>query len=793
MRYSRTTLALLLGLLFALMAFNIYARTGPWGQQGDVGPRARPQVMQPVTDDKTHDVGQLFLTVSNWGSFGSGRGDGTDPDCKKWESGENAGECRPSGEYPGGSGIEYLFMGALWVGAVVDGDTLVSVGEDGWFRNVNELFPGYNQSTDTIMEYSIMSGDDNAISEQDYVGELTDTVKNPDFVQAEHRPIGIKIKQRSLSWSYNYARNFVIFDYWFTNVREDNATIEDVYIGIYIDGDCGHIDTDEYAQDDITGFLESFEDDINDSTIYVNTAWLADNDGDPTDDGRFDEYSPTGALGVAVLKVDTIPLENLDYSFNWWVSNSNEDLDWGPYLRRNNFGWDGTPETDKTKYQVMSNREFDYDQVTIVDYTDDPDWAPPPEDPVDLGEALRGGYDTRFLFSFGPFTVRADDTIQVGLAVMVAENFHVDPRNVGMPPNGSIPDGWDPTKFQFTEVGRSTQWVRDVYDNPPADGIPDYKGPVPPPRPDFFVESEENEIDIFWEVETARDFIDDVTGLQDFEGFRVYTGQANLESYYTPIIEFDEVDFIDYQLSGQRSDIFPLCLDARWDESAEVYRNYLVNPDSCLDTVYSYAGSTAVESTFVRKAYGTNSGMPVDSVMIDGKQYCKYTLTDQRAGADIYIAVTAYDFGQPTRKLESLESSKTTNYLWVVPKGEQVGDEKVYVVPNPYRVDQNYAGKEGLDWETPVGRVWTEYSRKIRFANLPARCVIRIYTLDGDLVKEIEHEDPAVGSSGGQMVGAEDWDLINRNDQAISSGIYMFSVEDLDSGEYELGKFVIIK
>ncbi|MCB5235181.1 MAG: hypothetical protein LHW60_08095 [Candidatus Cloacimonetes bacterium] len=49
-----------------------------------------------------HDVGNIWLRVSNYGFFGSGS-DAVPP----W----------PSLEYPGGKGIDYLFQGALWFGA----------------------------------------------------------------------------------------------------------------------------------------------------------------------------------------------------------------------------------------------------------------------------------------------------------------------------------------------------------------------------------------------------------------------------------------------------------------------------------------------------------------------------------------------------------------------------------------------------------------------------------------------------------------------------------------------------
>ena len=51
--------------------------------------------------NRSHNVGNAWLRVSNYGFFGSG----------------NANPQWPSLEYPGGSGIDYLYQGALWFGA----------------------------------------------------------------------------------------------------------------------------------------------------------------------------------------------------------------------------------------------------------------------------------------------------------------------------------------------------------------------------------------------------------------------------------------------------------------------------------------------------------------------------------------------------------------------------------------------------------------------------------------------------------------------------------------------------
>jgi hypothetical protein len=88
---------------------------------------------------------------------------------------------------------------------------------------------------------------------------------------------------------------------------------------------------------------------------------------------------------------------------------------------------------------------------------------------------------------------------------------------------------------------------------------------------------------------------------------------------------------------------------------------------------------------------------------------------------------------------------------------------------------------------------------------LPAVCEITIYTLAGDIVKRIQHTSASNGSDirwfetfasdGKQKLagGEQPWDLISDSDQAIATGMYLFTVKDQDNEEIKTGKFLIIK
>lgn len=733
-------------------------------------------INQPATDEKTHTIGQLWFTISNWGFFGSQRGEDNPYYCIV---DENTGKCRPSAEYPGGSGIEYLFQGALWIGAVVSGETLVSIGEDGWFSGINELMPSYLYD-DTIKHRSTLNDDIGAISEEDYYCDFADTCRNPSFIDPSHKPIGVAVHQESYAWSYDYARSFVFIDYKFKNIRSDRRPINDMFIGIYIDGDVGHVETPNYAQDDITGFLENYIDYSRGvpETSKVYLAWIADNDGDPSRNA-FTPKSPTGAMAVRVLRT---PNPDLRYSFNWWISNTNEDYDWGPIWNSHfhNWGWDGTPENDKQKYQVMSSGEWDFDQTALDSLhegtTGDNGWVEAP----DNWRTLQDGYDTRFLLSFGPMTLTADssDTPHVTIAFLVGEDFHQDPLNTGT--------AWNYHRFNYDNLAYAAHWVYVVFDNN-GDGIPDYKGPMPPIAPKIRTINEERKIIVLWDGTLSESSIDDVTILADFEGYRIYISEANIDNYFVPLKQFDKIDYIRFERMLRLVKIDSIA----GTDTFFHYEYFGIYKDSAFNTnttypcsIFTTGGEFVAETTLVPEPIGYNLGMPPETTLW-GQRWYYHVIDNLLPGDDKYIVVTAFDFGQPSRNLLSLESSKTNNSVWAVPSGAPPTDKRVRVVPNPYRIDHDYSSF----WEYSFTGTWSEYSRKLRFYNLPEKCKIRIYTLDGDLAAELDHDD----NTAGKMKGAEDWNLITRNDQSIVSGIYIFSVEDLNTNEIQTGKFVIIK
>lgn len=86
--------------------------------------------------------------------------------------------------------------------------------------------------------------------------------------------------------------------------------------------------------------------------------------------------------------------------------------------------------------------------------------------------------------------------------------------------------------------------------------------------------------------------------------------------------------------------------------------------------------------------------------------------------------------------------------------------DMIQVVPNPYYAVSGYEN-------SPI-------ENKVKFTNLPTKCEISIYTLDGALVRRINKDDDA-----SDII----WDLKNNAAVPIASGLYIIHVDAGDLGE----------
>ncbi len=161
-------------------------------------------------------------------------------------------------------------------------------------------------------------------------------------------------------------------------------------------------------------------------------------------------------------------------------------------------------------------------------------------------------------------------------------------------------------------------------------------------------------------------------------------------------------------------------------------------------------------------------------LLVNGK--VRFVDKGQPFGVGNYYCVTSYD-------ATGNESGKVNNTRFPVYPLRAPNDEfpkNVFVVPNPFRQHSGLTG--------------TGERYRMEFIGIPAQCRITIYTLMGDIVQELYHDD---GS------GSEAWGSIKRLDYqlnkwtlGVAPGIYLYRVESLvagHAGESFIGKLAIVK
>jgi hypothetical protein len=94
---------------------------------------------------------------------------------------------------------------------------------------------------------------------------------------------------------------------------------------------------------------------------------------------------------------------------------------------------------------------------------------------------------------------------------------------------------------------------------------------------------------------------------------------------------------------------------------------------------------------------------------------------------------------------------------------------QVHTVPDPYYVTNGFEA--------------TTESKVLQFVNLPTQAIIRIYTSSGILVNLIEHNST-------DFSGSEAWNLRNRNNQVVASGVYFYMIEAGDARR--VGRFTVV-
>ncbi len=767
-----------------------------------------------------HNVGELHMHVGNWGNFGS------------WPGSANSFSEAPSAQWPAGSGVEYLYAAGLWVGAMKGGVPAVTTAafatefrptqepEDVLYRTAegakggNRLpSPTADDDKDGLVDEDWLNGRDDdldglidedfaAVSKQMFSCWYTDDQEVALRIYPNHDPLKIMIRQESYQWEENRFDDFVGIEYKITNIG--GGILEDLYIGFFADCDAGPRDRDDYWEDDATGriFVPVACPDL--GPVQIDIAYTFDPDGD--------EGQTPGYFGVMFLGHTTDPTGEtapgrvgISTYANFSGSQPFED--------------GGDPTNDFERYELLSQEIIERPQLIPRDYrmlvSAGPFAELFPESTlvfqvafvVGAGfEALGNAASAQLTFEGAWFNldgrrstgVDGRETFVPGGPDIAIDTCRVEYRNpVPVPHDGlwinndcakedrfQLVCGYadeDSAKFRTGIDGKEAQisWI---------------VGTAPPP-PNVRIDDHSTDgVVIYWD--NFSETIPDVkTQVFDFEGYRIWRA----DDWDRPI--GSSID------NGPGADLWKLLYEV------DVINNFGV--DNGLDQFryepLTHLLSATQKRDFINSLKQFMLEFPTDEPPCpqgvteavcdtlktlaaweiggeDGREFYRYVDRSMHLGRPYFYAVTAMDhgidddgnlqvgkIGDPSSNFTFVEPRSTSQPAYDYREGD------IYVVPNPATTESMAAWTLAPNNDDPTGI-------KVEFRNLPmSPGTVRVYTLAGDLVEVL----PFDGRSG---AGTVKWNLVSRNGQDVTSGVYLYSVETDDSNfDRFIGKFVVIR
>jgi len=679
------------------------------------------------------DAGILGLSLSNYGTIGK-------PDVR------NNPEDGFSMRYPASTGTEHLFEAGIWLGGFIDGSQLqvstASVTTPGGF---NTGAAGFEFSADRLLRFE---GEDTGIgvSEQDIIADFSDKrtvieTGNGNFtpINGHTQPLFADVHLESYNWGFPFTENFSILKYEITNNSQIHSgnpngfAWDSVFVGMYADLVVRNVNT---AQDQGGAFFNKNGLGYIDSvfTTYVFDAGSNDNPSINT-------YGALSLVG-ANYRDNFFHPSNADFleqngvsppqvGPSYWLFGSGTE----PFNR---------PIDDIDRFERMAelfpiDSTFGGEPIREVLRTD--------------GQQSQGNYIS--FISIGPFPrVEPGETIVVYFAFSAAlkpDEFQgLSGKPVDTPETRvNLTTSLQSLFSVFRGEDQNNNGRLDPGEDSDGDGeLTRFLFPTPPNVPKVRVELDAGKATIFWD-KSAESSVDQVSGEQDFEGYKVYRSDLGEDLNPQPrvIREFD-------------------------------------NPDN------DFGFNTGFEQVELDQPV-TFEGDPTE-------YHYAFEIDGLLSGWQYVFSVTAFDRGSPTFNIGSLESSVNTNAVRVFPGtpvnenfGSDAEEFEVGVYPNPYRVN---AAWDGL----------SENTRKLYFLNLPRKAEIRIYTLAGEIVAELNHNADTYNgdiawfdefSDNPRIMpgGEHAWDLQSEANQILTTGLYLYSVKDLDSGDVQTGKLAIIK
>ena len=563
----------------------------------------RPQRVLVLDGTPVHNIGQLWLHTGNWGAFGSCPGGGFPY------------SHAPSGEWPAGSGIEHLYVGGLWVGAMKGGIPAVSTAvfarefrptqsplDTVYYSHRGALggnrlpWADPDDDNDGVADEEILDGYDNdldglidedfaAISNQMQSRWYTDD--QPEAIQDYplHNPLHIKVHEESYQWSHPDFDDFVGFRYTITNIGND--FLEDIHIGFYIDGDVGNRDSTNYWDDDLVGFTHVPLVCTLDGAVSIDYAYVYDADGD--------NGTAEGYFGVMMLGHTTDPTGELAPK-RVGISTFARFSGQAPFEEG------GDPTNDFERYELMSSETIERDALTPKDY--------------------------RMLVSTGPFAELAPgSTLTLTMALVATPK----------PPGARA--AREPASLLTNTVQAALAYKGDWYDvdENPLTGIARRETPIPGPLDFVVVDSCLSNVPISWPFQEPI-WINNDCAYEDY--VRLGCGYTEADSMLFRTGVDGRETWIPWIVTGNPYD--PVLINAfdAWAAGTHVLLNWDVYADETIEGFKIYRSSSGAMAVITPALIPPVVRSYTDRAVTPGYSY-KYVLAAVKPdGSEITSAPT---------------------------------------------------------------------------------------------------------------------------------------------------------
>ncbi len=726
MRLARLISVALLAIMLvtAVTAPNAFSRERKTrkkqaAQPADLG-LFKPNAIAPIRF-AVHDKGLQWLMMANWGELGNPDDRPPGPPTPFHPS---SSQRDSKLEYPGGTGTRFLFSGGLWVGAVRNGIPIVTTVTDGdnGTQEVGPLSTWLYQSTDDAFKENDDDGDWTIADDMNGDGTPSNDWDGPN---ADANGDGI----------LNYDPEPHIDE---DQVGDMSADFLDNDFDGLIDGDDADFDGDK-----VPGALDDDGDgkEDEDTTARGAQEWYtayADTCRDCLRDSDVDGFTP---LGVRVVQHTYQWAETFRDDFiilEYFVTNIGTEVLSNVFLATF-FDFDAQIESQGTAGSEDDITFFIDSLGTAIGGDDDGADMASQFFGIRVLETPRTGVGFSYLnferISGGDPNDNVQKYTKMSSGVRDPDQFvngdwrflfsfgplgDVAPGET-LPVTLAIVSGGQAglsTEENIALIAQNSRQALALFQN-------DFRGPTAPDAPNFTVEALERAARITWDDRAERS-VDPISKTLDFDGYRVWRSLDGVN--FTVLADYDAVNGVGFDRG----------LPSKNAQGRYEFIDRGVPP--------------LVQVKYVVTAYDNG----------DNGDGINHPETDRVSGG---VSVLENSLGV-TRQKTAVPNSAIQATL-----------DNVYVVPNPYVGSSEFERFGRFDDQGN-----RTFPKVIQFVNLPAQATIQIFTLAGDLVQTLEHNDGT---------GVAVWDLQTRLRQEVVGGIYIYRVTG--GGQEKVSKFVVVK